>query len=57
MKSAWVITQEGTRRATGVIGIFSARKSADIAKEYVEWLYALLHYGPSEQLDLAKSNA
>jgi len=51
------LTQEGTRRATGVIGIFSARKSADIAKEYVEWLYALLHYGPSERLDLAKSNA
>ncbi len=54
MKSAWVITQEGTRHATEVIGILSARKSADTAKDYVEWLYALLHYGPSEHLDLAK---
>jgi hypothetical protein len=54
MKSAWVITQEGTRHATEVIGILSARKGADTAKEYVEWLYALLHYGPTEHLGLAK---
>ena len=54
MKSAWVITQEGTQHATEVIGVLSARKSASAAKEYVEWLYALIHYGPEEHLGLAK---
>lgn len=54
MKSAWVITQEGTRHSTEVVGILSARKSAKKIKEYVEWLYALLHCGPSTHFDCAK---
>ena len=54
MKSAWVITQEGTQHDTEVIGILSARKGSDAAKEYVEWLYALLHYGPAEHMGIAK---
>lgn len=53
MKSAWVITQEGTRHDTEVVGILSARKGSDTAREYVEWLYALLHYGPAEHIGLA----
>lgn len=54
MKSAWVVTQEGTRQTIEVIGILSARKGANSAKEYVEWLHALLHCGPAEHMDLAK---
>ena len=54
MKSAWVITQEGTRHDTEVIGILSARKGSQVAKEYVEWLYGLLHYGPAEHMGMAK---
>jgi hypothetical protein len=54
MKRAWVITQEGTRQSVEVVGVLSARKSGKTVKEYVEWLYALLNYGPIEHLDLAK---
>ena len=54
MKSAWVITQEGTRHDAEVIGILSGRKGSDTAKEYVEWLHALLNYGPAEHMRLAK---
>src|ERR1700730_8800889 len=57
MTSAWVITQEGTRLETEVIGILSARKSANLAKQHVEWLYALLHYGPAEHMGLAQYNS
>jgi hypothetical protein len=56
MKSAWIITQEGTSHPERVIGILSARKSAEKIKEHVEWLYALLHYYPEEHLSLAKYN-
>src|SRR5229473_1693968 len=56
MKRAWIITQEGTQHPSEVIGILSARKSPRAVKEYVEWLYALLHYCPREHLDLAKYN-
>jgi hypothetical protein len=54
MKRAWVITQEGTRQSTEVVGILSARKSGKTVKEYVEWLHALLNYAPSEHLNFAK---
>src|ERR1019366_6053138 len=54
MKSAWVITQEGPWQSAEVVGIISARKSASTIKEYIEWLYALLHYEPDRHLDLAK---
>lgn len=53
MKSAWIITQEGTRQATEVIGILSARKSAKTIKDYVEWLYALLNYSASGHIDFS----
>jgi hypothetical protein len=53
MKSAWVITREGTRHATEVIGILSARKSANTVREYVGWLYALLHTSPRGHFDSA----
>jgi hypothetical protein len=54
MKSAWIITREGTRRSTEVLGILSARKSAKKVKEYLEWLYALLHCPASTHFDDAK---
>jgi hypothetical protein len=53
MKRAWIITQEGTRQAVEVIGILSARKSAKTIKDYVEWLYALLNYSPTEHIDFS----
>ena len=56
MTSAWVITQEGPQHTAKVIGILSARKSARKIKEYVEWLYALLHYHPSDHLDFTRYN-
>lgn len=56
MKTAWVMTLEGTRHPSEVIGIVSARKGASTVREYVEWLYALLNYGPREHLDLARYN-
>jgi hypothetical protein len=52
--SAWVIQQEGPQHPAEVIGILSARKSARKVKEYVEWLYALLHYHPGDHLAHAK---
>lgn len=36
--------------------MLSARKSADAVRQYVEWLYALLNYGASEHLALARYN-
>jgi hypothetical protein len=54
MKSAWVITQEGTRHSTEVIGILSSRKSAKNIKAHLEWFYALLHSTPSEHLNFAR---
>jgi hypothetical protein len=54
MPSAWVITQEGTRHPTEVIGILSARKADKRVKEYVEWLYALLHCYPDQHLGFAR---
>jgi hypothetical protein len=56
MTSAWVITQEGPQHPAEVIGILSARKSGHTIKEYVEWLYALLHYHPTDHLDFARYN-
>jgi hypothetical protein len=57
MKTAWVITQEGTQHETEVVGILSARKSENVVKQHVEWLYALLHYGPAEHVSLAQYNS
>jgi hypothetical protein len=54
-RTAWVITQEGTRHVTEVIGILSSRKSAKhIIKECLEWLYALLHYDPIDHFAYAR---
>jgi hypothetical protein len=53
LKRAWVITREGTRHPIQVIGILSARKSSKEIKAYVEWLYALFSYYPSEHLRIA----
>ncbi|MGB7915814.1 MAG: hypothetical protein WCF79_11045, partial [Rhodomicrobium sp.] len=54
MRSAWVVTQEGSRHSTEVIGIISARKSAKAVKEYVEWLYALLNGYPENHMEFAR---
>jgi hypothetical protein len=56
MKSAWIITREGTRHSVEVLGILSARKSAKKVKEYLEWLYALLHCPASTHFEDAKYN-
>src|SRR6266487_4438313 len=45
---SWVITREGPSHSTEVLGIISARNSDDKVKEYAEWLYALIYYGPEE---------
>jgi hypothetical protein len=50
------LTQEGPQHPTEVIGILSARKSGQTIKEYVEWLYALLHYHPGDHLALSRYN-
>jgi hypothetical protein len=57
VKAAWVITQEGTEHDPEVIGILSARKSGAVVKQYVEWLYALLHHGPEDHMQLAHYNS
>jgi hypothetical protein len=54
MKSAWVITQEGPRHSTEVIGILSSRKSAKDIKAHLEWFYALLHSSPHAHLNFAR---
>jgi hypothetical protein len=51
---AWVITLEGTKEPRGVVALLSARKSGRAVKEFVEWLYALLYYGPAEHFSLAR---
>jgi hypothetical protein len=57
MTIAWVITRgEHPDRRVEVIGIVSARKSAQRIKEYLEWLYALLHYNPCEHLAFSRYN-
>jgi hypothetical protein len=53
MKTAWVITHEGTQHPTEAIGVLSARKSSREIKTFVEWLYALLSYYPGEHLRIA----
>jgi phosphohistidine phosphatase SixA len=54
MKSAWVVTLEGTSLEAKVIGIVSSRKSAEKIKEMVEWLYALLNYSPDEHFSMQR---
>jgi hypothetical protein len=54
MKSAWVITREWVRHPMEVVGIVSARKHADAVKEFVEWLYLLLHCDAGAHLESAK---
>jgi hypothetical protein len=54
MTVAWVITQEGPRHSTEVIGILSCRKSAKDIKAYLEWFYALLHCSPRTHFDFAR---
>jgi len=56
IKSAWVITQEGPSHPEEVIGILSSRNSDKRIKEYLEWLYALLHYSPREHFGCARYN-
>lgn len=52
MKRAWVITQEGTSQSVEVVGLLSARKHSKLVKGYLEWLYALLHYSPSDHFEM-----
>jgi hypothetical protein len=54
LNRAWVITREGTRHDTEVIGVLSARKTAKEIKGYIEWLYALLSYHPEDHLQFAR---
>jgi hypothetical protein len=54
MKSAWVITREGPRHSTEVIGILSSRKSVKDIKAHLEWFYALLHCSPHAHLNCAR---
>jgi hypothetical protein len=56
MGSAWIITQEGTRHKTEVIGILSARNSSKKIKGYVELLYALFHYDAEEHMSVVRYN-
>jgi hypothetical protein len=56
MTKAWIITQEGTSDDPAVIGVLSARKSGRTVKDYVEWLYGLLHYSLGDQLSLVRYN-
>lgn len=53
LKSAWVITREGPRHRTEVIGVLSAKIGSNRIKERVEWLYALLHSGIEFHIDSA----
>jgi hypothetical protein len=56
MGSAWIITQEGTRHKTEVIGILSARNSPDKIKAYIEFIYALFHCNAEEHMSAARYN-
>ncbi len=53
IKSAWVITKEGTRQSAEVVGILSGRKSPNTIKEYIEWLYVLLNNRAEEHFSFA----
>lgn len=54
IKSAWVLFQDGTRHDIEVLSIFSARKTPNTIKEYLEWLFALLHCHPDTHVAAAK---
>lgn len=54
MKSAWVITQEGTAHSREVIGLLSARTSSRKVKLHLEWLYSFLHCYPETHFRSAK---
>ena len=56
MRSAWVITQEGTRDPTEVLAILSSRRTGRHVKERLEWLYMLLHGHPQEHFAAARYN-
>jgi hypothetical protein len=56
MKSAWIITQEGTQHRTEVLSVLSARKRPETIREYLEWLHTLLQYSPEEHFATARYN-
>lgn len=50
LKRALVVVREATNQPDEVVGVLSARNSAHVVKRSVEWLYALMHYGPEDHL-------
>src|SRR5262249_30258388 len=50
----WVITQEGTRQSTEVIGLLSSRKSPDKVRMIVEFIYALFNYSAGEHFSCSR---
>ena len=50
LKRAWVIVREATNQPDEVVGVLSARRQRHVVKRNVEWLYALMHYGPEDHL-------
>jgi hypothetical protein len=51
---AWVVTLEGMKQKTQVVGILSARKQAAFARQYTELLYAHLRCSPRANMNMAK---
>jgi hypothetical protein len=56
LKRAWVIVREATNQPDEVVGVLSARNGVDVVRRSVEWLYALMHYGPEDNLAAARFN-
>ena len=54
LKRAWVIVREATNQPDEVVGVLSAQNGAHVVKRNVEWLYALMHYGPEDHLASAR---
>jgi hypothetical protein len=55
LHKAWVITRERQQTPFSiVVGILSSRKTGNIVKEYVEWLYMLLYCLPETHLEFAR---
>ncbi len=54
ISSAWIITREGTENSREVLGLLSGRNSDKKIREYLEWTYALLYYGPEDLFALLR---
>lgn len=55
MKSAWLITKEGTEISGEVVAILNYRKSADYVRELIENLYIRENYSLHEKFTYARS--